>query len=163
MNKYEELSKLQKLKEDGTLNNEEFELEKQKILSNVKMNKMSSKNKKILIICTSILTILFMLITIIFTILAVQQAMDTSTDLGVRLEIEKERDMADYYKSKNDNYKYEQAMEKVKNAEEELERKQNLESLTSWVPYVAGGVTIALLVVTIVLNKQNKANKKEGY
>lgn len=163
MNKYEELSKLQKLKEDGTLNNEEFEVEKQKILSNVKMNKMSSKNKKILIICTSILTILFMLITIIFTILAVQQAMDTSTDLGVRLEVEKNRDMADYYKSKNDNYKYEQAMEKVKNAEEELERKQNMESLTSWVPYVAGGVTIALLVVTIVLNKQNKANKKEGY
>lgn len=163
MNKYEELSKLQKLKEDGTLNNEEFELEKQKILSNVKMNKMSSKNKKILIICISILTILFMLITIIFTILAVQQAMDTSTDLGVRLEIEKNRDMADYYKSKNDNYKYEQTMEKVRNAEEELERKQDIESISSWAPYTAGGVTIALLVVTIVLNKKNKANKKEGY
>ena len=160
MNKYDELSKLQKLKEDGTLNNEEFELEKQKILNNVKMNKMTPKNKKILIMCTSVLTILFMVITIIFTSLAVQQAMDTSTDLGVRLEIEKNRDMADYYKSKNDNYKYEQAMEKVKNAEEELERKQNIESLTSWAPYVAGGVTIALLVVTIILKKKNKVDKK---
>lgn len=160
MNKYDELSKLQKLKEDGTLNNEEFELEKQKILNNVKMNKMTPKNKKILIMCTSVLTILFMVITIIFTSLAVQQAMDTSTDLGVRLEVEKNRDMADYYKSKNDNYKYEQAMEKVKNAEEELERKQNIESLTSWAPYVAGGVTIALLVVTIILKKKNKVDKK---
>ena len=160
MNKYDELSKLQKLKEDGTLNNEEFELEKQKILNNVKMNKMTPKNKKILIMCTSVLTILFMVITIIFTSLAVQQAMDTSTDLGVRLEIEKNRDMADYYKSKNDNYKYEQAMEKVKNAEEEWERKQNIESLTSWAPYVAGGVTIALLVVTIILKKKNKVDKK---
>ena len=46
MEKYEELEKLQKLKENGTLNNAEFELEKQKILSKDDVKIKEGKNYK---------------------------------------------------------------------------------------------------------------------
>lgn len=69
MEKYEELERLQKLKENGTLNNAEFELEKQKILSkdDVKI-KEGKKYKKGLAKIFFILTMVGVIITIFLTI-----------------------------------------------------------------------------------------------
>ena len=58
MEKYAELERLQKLKENGTLNNAEFEAEKQKILDNSKVVKTKNGTAKILFILFGVCTIL---------------------------------------------------------------------------------------------------------
>lgn len=51
MEKFEELEKLQNLKSNGTITQEEFEIEKQKILNNTSDNtKVKTRNKKSAII-----------------------------------------------------------------------------------------------------------------
>ncbi len=58
MEKYENLVRLQKLKENGTLSNAEFEAEKQKILDNSKVVKTKNGTAKILFILFGVCTIL---------------------------------------------------------------------------------------------------------
>ena len=69
MEKYEELERLQKLKENGTLNNAEFELEKQKILSkdDVKIKEGKTYNKGL----TKIFFILFGVSVVVSIILSI--------------------------------------------------------------------------------------------
>ena len=71
MEKYEELERLQKLKENGTLNNAEFELEKQKILSkdDVKIKEGKKYKKglaKILFILFGVSVVVSMILSIIY-------------------------------------------------------------------------------------------------
>lgn len=66
MEKYEKLARLQKLKEDGTLSNAEFEAEKQKILNNSKVVKTKNGTAKILFILFAIGTIISIIISILY-------------------------------------------------------------------------------------------------
>ncbi len=63
MTKYEELEKLQKLKESGAITQAEFEVEKQKIFNNSKVNPEKKKVKMSRIFF--ILTAVFVIITIV--------------------------------------------------------------------------------------------------
>ena len=58
-NKYNELEKLNQLKANGTITDAEFEVEKHKILNNVKKNRGLKKSKILFIV-----TIIFIIITI---------------------------------------------------------------------------------------------------
>ncbi len=58
-NKYNELEKLNQLKANGTITDAEFEVEKHKILNNIKKNRRLKKSKILFIV-----TIIFIIITI---------------------------------------------------------------------------------------------------
>lgn len=66
MEKYENLVRLQKLKENGTLSNAEFEAEKQKILNNSKVIKTKNGKARILFILFAIGTIISIIISILY-------------------------------------------------------------------------------------------------
>ena len=89
MEKYAELERLQKLKENGTLNNAEFEAEKQKILNERNTTaKQEKKNKKGIAKIFFILTIVGIIITIIAVGFSIYLSSQNYKLAGDRVELE---------------------------------------------------------------------------
>lgn len=70
-NKYNELERLNKLKESGTITEQEFEIEKTKILNNNKSNSNNNKSLKIIVKVFCILSIIALITTIVIGIINV--------------------------------------------------------------------------------------------
>lgn len=94
MGKYEDLERLQKLKESGVLTQAEFDAEKAKILNNE--NEQTSENKKL----TGVFTILVIVIVIGVIGFGTNYLMDKwANDKG-----KKANDMAEEYSQEYKNY-----------------------------------------------------------
>ena len=157
MDKFENLEKLKKLKDSGAINEEEFQIEKQKILK--EENTIQSKpfgNKKISI-TFFILSIILLVITISFIAFSIywsNEQDDASDDYGGKYE--------DY---KDDRYRYRNLYEDAKEEFEDIEKKYNKISKTyhffEYGRYVTAGLCIATLGTGFLLKeKKNKKGKK---
>ncbi len=137
MTKYEELEKLQKLKESGTITEMEFEQEKQKIL-NSKVNEENNKIKRSKIFF--IITIIGVIITILGVIIYKCYYDNVYYDIAYN-------DVALYY----DDDVTGELGEKHERAEKEYKKVSTILDIIKCGAWVTGGITALMLVTGIVL------------
>ncbi len=157
MEKYEELERLQKLKENGTLNNAEFELEKQKILSkdDVKIKK-GKKYKKRLAKIFFILAIICVIGIIVAIVLYMPY---DKVDLSDNLEFEKNKSMLKvrYDNGEYTKIEYERELKKI---EEEYNKEFKKEEMIYNSRFVFSGLAGIFLVLGIMLKIKEKGGIK---
>lgn len=160
MDKFENLEKLQNLKESGAITEEEFQIEKQKILK--EENTIPSKpfgNKKISI-TFFILSIILFVVTISFIAFSIywSNEQDDASDDYFMAKWKYE----DY---KEDRYRYRNLYEDAKEEFEDEEKKYDKISKTyhffEYGRYVTAGLCVATLGTGFLLKeKKNKKGKK---
>lgn len=84
MGKYEQIEKLQKLKESGSLSDQEYELEKKKILNAVETN--GKRSYKFVIISITVAIIIISLISLILAVNSGHKAVQIPNLVGLSLE-----------------------------------------------------------------------------
>lgn len=158
MDKFEKLKKLNSLKESGTLSEEEFNKEKEKIL-NESETKKPKGNKK--------MSILFFILSGIFLVLTISFALLSSywyTDYD-KAQMNYYMADNDYRSLKDSSYRYRSLYEEYK--EERDEAKEKYDKLSgkyhfySYGAYVTGGLCIASLGLGFLFIERKKKNKKE--
>lgn len=161
MSKYDDLEKIQKLKDSGTLTDEEFEYEKEKILKNTNSKKnvikdKSSKNYKKLLKVFFIIFFISLIITVINIINDIN-----INEKHTRISVSKGYSR-DYYEEKiQDNLK-----EKFKDEEYNFDDLPRIEyevghkkKIMYVVTYIIGGIAIIALTGGIVCIIKNKSKE----
>lgn len=157
MSNIDELERLQKLKENGTLTEIEFETEKQKILNGKNTTiRQEKKNKKRMAKIFFILTVISAIGIIIAIVLYMPYG---NVDLSDELELQKNKSML---KLKYDNgeytrAEYEKELEKI---EGEYNKKIKKEEMIYNSRFVLIGLAGIFLVVGIVLKIREKGGIK---
>lgn len=158
MDKYEKLQKLNSLKESGTLSDEEFKKEKEKILNEEVVTKTKG-NKKISIIFF-ILSGIFLILTISFVLLSFywyEEYDDAQMDYFMA--------QSNYNSIKDSRYSYRYLYDEYKDEYEDA--KEKYDKLSSkyhfyeYGRYVTGGLCIASLGVGFLFVERKKKNKKD--
>jgi hypothetical protein len=156
LDKLDELEKLENLKEQGILNEEEFEKEKQKILN--QKETMHFKGNKKVSISFFIVSGLLLILTISFIFLSIQ-CKDEIDEMSLDYLIAK----YSYEDYKDEKYKYRTLYEDAKEEYEDLEKEYNKRTkkynFYNYGKYVTGGLCIASLGVGIIFIERK--NKKE--
>lgn len=159
MDKLDKLKKLQELKENGTISEEEFENEKKKILNENEITKFKG-NKKISII-GFILSVILLVITIAFIAFCFywyNEMDDISMDYYIA--------MNEYLDYKEEGYTYryfyEDAKEEYEDLKEIYDEREGKYKFFKYGSYVTGGLCIAALGVGILfIERKKKDNKNE--
>ena len=159
MSKYDDLEKIQKLKDSGTLTDEEFEYEKEKILKNTNSKKSvnkekSSKNYKKLLKVFFIIFFISLIITVII-IINDMNINEKHTDISISKSYSR-----DYYEEKIQN----NLKEKYKDEEYDFDDLPRIEyevghkkKIMYIVTYIIGGITIISLTGGIVCLIKNRS------
>lgn len=145
-NKYNELEKLNELKKDGALTEEEFEIQKSKILNaNVKTKKNNRNISKYFFILVAV----FVMITIGFVFYHKKCEQEHDDYLSEHMSTDVELKWGSITKSE-----YEQI-------EKQKEKNRKTEDTANKMIYISGGITIVLLSAGIIFKViELKKNKK---
>lgn len=149
-NKYAEIIKWQEMKQNGVITEEEFEEEKQKILSSTdtvnKTNKEQRNGARILFI----LTIIFLVITIIITIVDInREDGDIMAELNYKTAVEM-----------NNMYNSDMAKRELQEAKRELQKEKLINNIYEYGRYVCAGITLVLFSMSVILKIKNKGGIK---
>lgn len=163
MNKYDKLDKLQKLKDNGVINEEEFETEKKKIIEDTEVpNNIKDKKNKMSIICF-IVSGLLLVITIAFIMFNIswsEKDDDAYWDyLTAKSSYEDYEDTKYRYRAL-----YEDAREEFKDAEDEYEEVHKTYSFYKYGSYIIGAMAVISFgtgIMFLEIKKKNKRRKNE--
>lgn len=146
-NKYKELEKLNQLKANGTITENEFEVEKQKIL-NSKHTKIKV-NRKLSRLFLFIMT-LFAVITIILVIIHFKSENESRNDTGDISDILSAKSDAEMdYNSRRITYsQYQKRLEEID--EEFFSKPSEEQKTTDMFMYISGGITIVFLITSVI-------------
>lgn len=158
MDKYEKLKELNSLKESGTLGEDEFKKEKEKILNEREVTK--TKGNKIISIISFILSGIFLILTISFVLLSFhwyEQYDDAQMDYYMA------RNNYDSIKSSRYSYRYlyDDYKDEYEKAKERYDRLSSKYHFYEYARYVTGGLCIASLGIGFLFIERKKKNKKE--
>jgi len=157
MEKYEQLERLKKLEEDGTITTEEFEAEKQKILNEkITITRQGKKNKKGIAKIFFILTITSVIGIIIAIVLYMPY---DNGDISDELELQKNKSMLEY-RYDNGKYTTEEYEKELKKIEGEYNREVKKEEMIYNSRFVLIGLAGIFFVVGIVLKIREKGGIK---
>lgn len=148
--KYAEIIKWQEMKQNGVITEAEFEHEKQRILSGTdtvsKMNKKQKNGARILFI----LTIIFLVITIIITIVDInREDGDIMAELNYRTAVEM-----------NNMYNSDMAKRELQEAKRELQKEKLINNIYEYGRYVCAGITLVLFSTSVILKIKDKGGIK---
>lgn len=159
MNKYEKLEKLQKLKDNGVINEEEFETEKRKIIEDTEVpNETKNKKNKISIICF-IVSGLLLVLTIAFFIFSYHWSKkDDDAHWNYLTAENKYEDYEDIKYS----YRllYEDAKEEFEDAENEYKELHKTYNFYKYGSYIIGAATIISFGTGIIFLEIRKKSKR---
>lgn len=151
MSKLEEIEQLQRLKESGAITQEEFEIEKHKVLNEqVSQTNKETINKKSKAKLFFILAGIFLVVTIMCIIIT----------LYMNNKFYQLTDESDYAWSK---YSYDGTKSAYNHYEEIIEKMENVEDMFKIFLYISfgiGAITIIMIIIGIVLKVKEKGGNK---
>ena len=95
-------------------------------------------------------SIVSLVTTSIFAVLAISEAMNMDTDISDNLALDKAEAMMEIYKRNDNMVGYMEAKEEIKKIEDKREREEFMYTLKFVGMYVGGAVTAALIAATAV-------------
>lgn len=149
-NKYAEIIKWQEMKQNGVITEEEFEEEKQKILSSTDTVNKRSKKQKVNTNILFILTIIFLVITIIITIVDInREDGNIMAELNYNTAIEM-----------NKRYGTITTERELYEAKVELQKEELIDNIYKYSRYVCAGITLVIFSTSVILKIKNKGGIK---